>query len=102
MEPFERGAIAQVVLERNTGIVDEDVQSVDFLDGRPDLRRIGDVQRQGRDPTVGVDKGLARAGIRFAPLRASSEPSRGRDLLRSPEPLNLRFSLHLLSVGNRG
>jgi hypothetical protein len=45
MEPFERGAIAQVVLERNTGIVDEDVQSVDFLDGRPDLRRIGDVQR---------------------------------------------------------
>jgi hypothetical protein len=70
-EPFERGAIAEVVLERNTGIVDEDIESVDSLDGCPNLRRIGNVQRQGRDAAISMGKGLARAGI--DPLRPSRQ-----------------------------
>jgi hypothetical protein len=55
----------------NTGIVDEDIESVDFPDGRANLRGTGHVQCQRRDALIGVGKGLARAGI--DPFRASPQ-----------------------------
>ena len=70
-EPFERGVIAEVGLERYAGIVDEDIESADFLDGGPNLCCIGDVQHQRRNAPVGVRQGLARAGI--DPFRASAQ-----------------------------
>ena len=57
-EPFERGAVAQIVLERDAGIVDENIDRVDFLDSRPNLRGVCDVQLEERDAAVGVGKWL--------------------------------------------
>src|SRR5205823_7184251 len=61
--PFERGTIAQVVVERDAGVVDEDIERFDVLDGCLNLRRIGDVEGQRRDPRIRVNQGLPRTGI---------------------------------------
>src|SRR5262249_27609801 len=70
-QPFERGTIAQIILERDAGVVDEDVQSVDLLGGHANLCGVRDVEHQRRDAAVSVKKRLARAGI--DPLRASPQ-----------------------------
>ena len=67
--PFEHGPIAQVVVERHAGVIDEDVERVDFIDGSLDLRSVGHVQGQGCDAPIPVGQGLARAGI--YPFRTS-------------------------------
>ncbi len=68
---FEHGTIAQVIEQRNTGVVDEDIERFDLPGSFLNLRGAGHVQGQGRDPPVGVGQGLARAGIH--PLRASPQ-----------------------------
>jgi len=52
--PFEHGPIAQVVVERHAGVIDEDVERVDFIDGSLDLRSVGHVQGQGCDAPIRV------------------------------------------------
>ena len=70
-QPLERGPIAELVLQRDTGIVDEDVEVCDLAGGRPDLSGIGDVERERRNAGVSVDEGLPRAGV--DPGRASAQ-----------------------------
>src|SRR5262249_27604256 len=55
--------VAQVVVERDAGVVDQDVEGVDALGGRLDLRRAGYVQGNRRDPRVRVGGGPARACV---------------------------------------
>ena len=63
--------IPEIVVEIDTGIVDEDVERFD-LGGRPlDLESVGYVQRQGRHAFVGVLKCASRSCI--DPLRAPSK-----------------------------
>ena len=57
------GAIAQVVVEGDAGVVDENVEGLDRSTARLDLRRVGHVQDQGRDPLVMVGKRPAGAGV---------------------------------------
>ena len=44
----------EIVVQAHAGIVDEDVERLDFLDGRLNLRRVGHVQGQRRDTTICV------------------------------------------------
>jgi hypothetical protein len=69
--PFEHGTIAQIVVQRDAGVVDEDIESFDLIGSCLDLGGAGHVKGQGRDAPAGVSQGLARAGIH--PLRASGE-----------------------------
>ena len=69
--PFERGAIAQVIIERQAGVVDEDVERPDSPDSALNLLGIGYVQGQRRDALIQVGQGLARTGVH--PLRASAQ-----------------------------
>ena len=50
--PFERGTIAQVIVKRQAGVIDEDIERLDSLDSCLNLRRVGHVQGQGRDATI--------------------------------------------------
>jgi hypothetical protein len=68
---FERGTIAQVIVKRHAGVIDEDIERLDSLDSCLSLRRVGHVQGQGRDAPIQVGQGLARTGIH--PLRASPQ-----------------------------
>ena len=68
---LEHGTIAQVVIERDAGVVDEDVERPDLLGRGLDLRRAGHVQDQGGDAPVRVGQGLPRA--RVHPAGASAE-----------------------------
>ena len=68
---FERGTIAEVIVVRHAGVVDEDVERLDALDGCLNLRGVGHVQGQGRDAPIRVGQGLARTGVH--PLRASPQ-----------------------------
>src|SRR5438552_13997116 len=55
---FERGTIAQVVIKRQAGVINEDIERFDFLHGRLNLRSVGYVQREVRD--------AAGSGLQFA------------------------------------
>ena len=68
---FDDVRIAQVVVNRDPGVVDEDVEAVDSLDCPVDLRSVGHIEREGRDAAVGNAKRAAASGKH--PLRASSE-----------------------------
>ncbi len=68
---FECGAIAQVIVERQAGVIDEDIERFNSLDGCLNLRRVGHVQGYGRDAPIQVGQGLARSGIHA--LRASPQ-----------------------------
>src|SRR5216684_531432 len=68
---LERGAIAEVVVKRDAGVVDEDVERLDSPGRGLNLRRAGHVQGQRRDAPVRVGQGLARTGI--DPARASPQ-----------------------------
>ena len=61
--PFERLAIAEVIEQEDTRVVDEDVEGLDLGGGRPHLPLVGDVQRQGGDPRVRVGVWLPRSGV---------------------------------------
>ena len=61
--------IARVIVKRQAGIVDEDIERFHSLDSTMNLRSIGEVQGQRCDAPIPVDEGPARAGIQ--PLRAS-------------------------------
>ena len=69
--PFERGKIAQVIVKRHAGVVDEDIEGFDPLDSGLNLRHVRDVQGQGRDAPIQVDQRLART--RIHPFRPSSQ-----------------------------
>ncbi len=60
---FERRTIAQVVIERHAGVVDEDVQRFDFVNRLLNVRGIGHVQSKGHDAVVGVSQGCARTDV---------------------------------------
>ena len=60
---FDHRAIAQIIVERDAGVVDEDIERCDFLDCRLNLRSVRDVERQRRDTRVGMRQRLARSGI---------------------------------------
>ena len=68
--PFEHGPIAQVVVERHAGVIDEDVERVDFIDRSLDLCSVGHVQglRGATRPSPWVKGWRAPAYTRFAPL----------------------------------
>jgi hypothetical protein len=68
---FERPRIAQVVVERQTGVIDEDVDRFDSVDSFLNLRGVGHVHGQGRDAPIRVGHGPAHAGV--YPLRASAQ-----------------------------
>jgi hypothetical protein len=68
---FKRGTFAEVIEERQAGVVDEHVERLDTLDRCLSLRSVGHVQGQGRDPPILVHQRLARTGVR--PLRASPQ-----------------------------
>src|SRR5262249_51355330 len=70
-DALECGAIAEVIAKRQAGIVDEEIERLDLLDGSLNLRRVRHVQRQRRDAPVRVGQGLART--RIYPLRTSPE-----------------------------
>jgi hypothetical protein len=68
--PFDYGTLAEVVIvKRQAGIIDEDIERLDCLDSCLNLRRVGHVQGQGRDTPIPVGQGLART--RVHPLAAS-------------------------------
>ena len=69
--PLERRTVAQVIVERDAGIVDEEIEGFDLVDGSLDLRHVGHVQGQGRDALVGVGQRHASTGIHA--LRASPQ-----------------------------
>jgi hypothetical protein len=69
--PLDRGQITQVVVQRDAGVVDQDIERSDLPGRFPDLRRAGHIQDQRRDPVVGVGNGLARAGVH--PPRAPAQ-----------------------------
>jgi hypothetical protein len=68
---FDHVEIAEIVVDGDAGIVDEDVEGVDVVGCLPDLLNVGHVQRQRRDAPVQVGEGVARTGIHS--LRASPQ-----------------------------
>jgi hypothetical protein len=42
--PFQHGSVAQVVIQGDAGVVDQDVQRSGLIGGCLDLRRVGHVQ----------------------------------------------------------
>jgi hypothetical protein len=60
---LDRGTVAQVVVHRHAGVVDEDVQRVDDVDRSLNLVGVGDVESDRRDAPIGVVEGLAGAGV---------------------------------------
>jgi hypothetical protein len=68
---LDGGTIAQVIGERDAGVVDEDVERCDSFHGLLNLRCVGHVQDQGSDARIRVTQRLARRGIH--PLRASPQ-----------------------------
>ena len=66
---FERGTVAEVIVKRQAGVIDEDVEGPHALGSRLRLRRAGHVQNQRRDPPVGMGQRLPGAGIH--PLHAT-------------------------------
>ena len=68
---FEHGTIAQVVVERDASVVDEDVERADYPGSFLDLRRAGHVQGQRGDALVWVGQRHTRAGIH--PLRVPAK-----------------------------
>ncbi len=50
---FDGVEIAQIVIDGDAGIVDEDVERADLLDRAVDLRGVGHVQRQRRHALIG-------------------------------------------------
>jgi hypothetical protein len=68
---FERGPVAEVVVQRHAGVVDEDVERSDCSGRGLNLRGVGHVQGQRRDAGIRVGQRLARAGV--DPLRAAPE-----------------------------
>jgi hypothetical protein len=68
---FQHGAIAQIIVKRQAGVIDEDIERFDSLDSALNLRSVGYVKGQGRNAPIQVGQGLARTGIH--PLRASAQ-----------------------------
>ena len=68
---LERLTAAEVIRQRDPGVVDQEVKLVDLLDGSPDLRRVSDVEHQRRDPVAGMCLRLPGSGIH--PLGASPQ-----------------------------
>jgi hypothetical protein len=63
--------VAEVVVERDAGVVDQDVERLDGLDRRLDLALIGHIEGDARDARIRVGQGLPAAGV--DPLRAASQ-----------------------------
>jgi hypothetical protein len=66
---FECATIVEVVVKCLAGVVDEDVEGLDSLEGCLNLGSIGHVEGQRSDALIRV--GQARVGVH--PLRASPE-----------------------------
>jgi hypothetical protein len=63
--------IAQIVVESDAGIVDENVERFNSVDSCLNLLGISHVQGQGPDAPIYVGQGLARTGL--YPLRTSPQ-----------------------------
>jgi hypothetical protein len=59
---FERGRIAEIVVERDSGVVYEDVKRSDARSGRADLILVGHVKPDRRRATIGRGSRLAHPG----------------------------------------
>jgi hypothetical protein len=68
---FDYGAIGQVIVKRQAGVIDEDVERLDALESCLNLRRVGHIHGQRCDASIRVAQGLACTGVH--PLRASSQ-----------------------------
>jgi hypothetical protein len=77
---FEQRTMAEVVVQPQAGIVDEDVERLHVLDRRLNLPRVGHVLDQGRDAPISVGQGLPGTGV--DPLSASPQGFLGQ---RSPD-----------------
>jgi hypothetical protein len=95
---FDDLEIAQIVVESNPGVVDEDIECVDVVDGLSDLRNIGHVQRQGRYALIRMLQWPASTGIH--PVRPALErliDERLTDPAVGPRDQNcLLFDVHRL------
>jgi hypothetical protein len=69
--PLEHRPVAELIEDRHAGVVDEDVERVDLLDPGLDLRWVGDVECQRRDPALAAYVRLPRPGTHA--LRAPSQ-----------------------------
>ena len=73
---LKRGNIAEVIEERQAGVINEEIERLDALDGCLDLLCVRHVQGQGRDALIGWIKGWrVPAYTRFAPLVNASSTS---------------------------
>ena len=72
---FDEVQIAQIVVHGDPGVVDEDIEGVDHVDGLSDLRGTGHVQCYGRDAVMSHVQ--RAAACRKDPLRPP--PKRLRD-----------------------
>jgi hypothetical protein len=73
---LQHGTIAQVVVDGQPRVVHEDVEGLDALDGRLDLRRLGDVEHERCHAFVGCGQRPARARVdagRTSPERLLDE-----------------------------
>src|SRR5262249_9210722 len=68
---FDHVELAQIVVDCDAGVVDEDIEGADLIDCPLDLRNTGHVQCQGRHAFVGVLQ--CAAGARVYPLRPPSK-----------------------------
>ena len=67
---FDPGAIAQIIAKVHSGILDQDVEICDALDGSLNLLRAGHVQDYRCDALIRMGEGLART--RLHAFRAST------------------------------
>jgi hypothetical protein len=61
--PSQQDTIAEITVEIHAGVVDQDIERLDALDRRLNLRGVGPIEAQGCDALVGVGQGLASTDI---------------------------------------
>jgi hypothetical protein len=68
---LEQGRVAQIVVNGDTGIIDEDVEAIDLGAGLLDLRSVGHIEPDRRHARVGGEWRAARS--RMDTLRPASQ-----------------------------
>jgi len=60
---LQRGPVAEVVVQRQAGVVDEDVERLDLLNHGESLRGVRHIKDQRCDARIRVGEGAPRAGV---------------------------------------
>jgi hypothetical protein len=61
--PLDDLDIAEIVVDRHAGVVDQDIEAFDRLGRPPNLGGVGHVEDQGRHPCVDERQFASRAGV---------------------------------------